>query len=68
MLLDNQWILWAIPLLWGIVTILFLCMKNTAEKLPFHISASILIGLFVFLVYAWGGIYPFVLPSLSLGG
>jgi len=60
MLLYNPWILWAIPLAWGIVTVCFLCFKNSSEKLTFHLSASILLGLFIFFMHAIGGIFPFI--------
>ena len=64
--LDNPWILWAVPLVWGIVTVFFLCLKNSTEKLMFHLSASILLGLFVFFMHAIGGIFPFI--AMAVGG
>ena len=59
-LLNNKWILWVIPLGWGIVTGFFLYLKHSAEKLTFHISASVFLGLFVFFIYIIWMIIPFV--------
>ena len=59
-LLNNPWILLIVPLLWGVVTIFFLRLKNSAEKLTLHLSASFLFGLFVFSIYGWGAVRPFL--------
>ena len=59
-LLYNPWILWSVVLVWGSVTGFFLLSKNSTEKMALHTSTSILLGLFVILAYAMGGMLPFI--------
>ena len=65
-LLKNLWILWVVPLVWGIVTVFFLRLKASAEKQTFHFSASVFLGLFVFFICVLGVTHPFLNVTYSI--
>ena len=58
--INTLWILWAVPLAWGIVTILFFIRKTTHEKNHLHTSMSVFLGLLIFFTYTVAGIMPFL--------
>jgi len=47
---DHIWILWVVPLAWGIATVFFV-PKSTPEKIILHTSASVFLGLLTFFFY-----------------
>ena|GEM_PF-6181134 len=65
-LLGNPWILWTVPVTWGIVTVCFLLSGKSPEKMMFHISTSILLGLLITFIHIIAGILPFI-PIVHLG-
>jgi len=65
-LFNNPWILWTVPLVWGIVTVFFLRLKASAEKQTFHFSASVFLGLFVFFICVLGVTHPFLNVTYSI--
>jgi len=60
-LLQNMWIVWAIPSLWAILSVWVFFWKRTDEAHAIiHTSATLLIGIVMFFMYAMAGIFPFV--------
>ena len=62
----NMWILWTVPLVWGIATIFLFARKNTSEKTYLHTSASVFLGLFLFFTYALASVLPLI--KIANGG
>ena len=58
--LNNAWLLWAILLSWGVATVCLRIKKCAVDILPFHTSASVFLGLLVFLLHFMAGILPFL--------
>jgi len=52
-LFQNPWILWLVPLSWGIATVFFLFDKKTPEKKILHTVISFFLGFFVIFCYLW---------------
>jgi hypothetical protein len=67
-LLHNPWILWLIPLLWGIATIALAVSKRSALKVVLHICASILLMMLIGIIYTIGLFLPLIKIEKSLGG
>jgi len=67
LLVYNLWILWLIPLLWGIVTIAVAVSKHSTMKAVLHALASIFLGLLIFCAYMASALMPFLRITWSLG-
>ena len=65
--LQNDWLLWVVPLTWGIATIVFYFRNNTPEKTNLHTSASVFLGLLVFFSFLAAGLLPFLNIFVMLG-
>jgi len=64
---HNIWILWLIPLLWGVATIATAFSKRSTTTILLHAFSSTLLGVLTYFMYALGALLPHI-PIYGLNG
>jgi hypothetical protein len=61
LLLSHTWIAWAVPLVWAVFSIALIASRKVdCDISSLHTSATLLIGVVMFFLFAMAGIFPFV--------